>query len=219
MIVFAPAFLPSWNLMLDMPALALTLGALALFVRAATRQSIGWAVCAGLAAGLAAQTKYNGLIAFFLITCSIPVLYIRGGQNIDRKGSGSATSAAIAGTAVLLQERALRLRQRYRLTERLPSVADAERLELGLLLASEIVLGVGIMTGMATEYFIRGVVLTFDHKTVLTTVGFVVIGLLLIAHYLVGLRGRRAARIVLVGYLLVTLGYPGVKFVTDVLLR
>jgi len=81
------------------------------------------------------------------------------------------------------------------------------------------VLGVGIMTGMATEYFIRGVVLTFDHKTVLTTVGFVVIGLLLIAHYLVGLRGRRAARIVLVGYLLVTLGYPGVKFVTDVLLR
>ncbi len=129
------------------------------------------------------------------------------------------TLAAIAGTAVLLQERALRLRQRYRLTERLPSVADAERLELGLLLASEIVLGVGIMTGMATEYFIRGVVLTFDHKTVLTTVGFVVIGLLLIAHYLVGLRGRRAARIVLVGYLLVTLGYPGVKFVTDVLLR
>ncbi len=97
-------------------------------------------------------------------------------------------------------------------------MADAERLELGLLLASEIVLGVGILTGMANEYFDRGVVLTFDHKTVLTVVGFLVIGLLLIAHYQVGLRGRRAARIVLVGYLLVTLGYPGVKFVTDVLL-
>jgi ABC-type uncharacterized transport system permease subunit len=128
------------------------------------------------------------------------------------------TLAAIAGAAVLLQERALRHRQRYRLTERLPSVADAERLELGLLLASEIVLGVGILTGMATEYLSRGVVLTFDHKTVLTVVGFLVIGLLLAAHYRVGLRGRRAARIVLVGYLLVTLGYPGVKFVTDVLL-
>ena len=128
------------------------------------------------------------------------------------------TLAAIAGTAVLLQERALRNRQRYRLTERLPSVADAERLELGLLLASEIVLGVGIVTGMATEYFDHGVVLTFDHKTVLTIVGFLVIGLLLVAHYRIGLRGRRAARIALVGYLLVTLGYPGVKFVTDVLL-
>jgi ABC-type uncharacterized transport system permease subunit len=71
---------------------------------------------------------------------------------------------------------------------------------------------------MAIQYFSRGVVLTFDHKTVLTIVAFVVIGLLLAAHYRTGLRGRRAARIALVGYLLVTLGYPGVKFVTEVLL-
>lgn len=128
------------------------------------------------------------------------------------------TLAAIAGTAVLLQERALRHKQRHRLTERLPSVADAERIELRLLLASEAVLGIGILTGMATQYFIRGVVLSFDHKTVLTLGAFIVIGLLLVAHYRVGLRGRRAARIVLVGYLLVTLGYPGVKFVSEVLL-
>jgi ABC-type uncharacterized transport system permease subunit len=128
------------------------------------------------------------------------------------------TLAAIAGVAVLVQEWALRHRRRFGLTERLPSVADAERLELGLLLASEIVLGVGILTGMGTEYFIRGTLLTFDHKTVFTIVAFVVIGALLAAHYRVGLRGRRAARLVLVGYLLVTLGYPGVKFVTDVLL-
>lgn len=128
------------------------------------------------------------------------------------------TLAAIAGVAVLLQERALRRKQRHRLTERLPSVADAERLELRLLLAAEAVLGVGILTGMGTQYFSRGVVLTFDHKTVLTIVAFVVIGALLMAHYRVGLRGRRAARIALAGYLLVTLGYPGVKFVTDVLI-
>jgi ABC-type uncharacterized transport system permease subunit len=37
-------------------------------------------------------------------------------------------------------------------------------------------------------------------------------------HYRSGLRGRRAARVVLVAYLLLTLAYPGVKFVTDVLL-
>jgi len=128
------------------------------------------------------------------------------------------TLAAIAGVAVLVQEWALRHRRRYGLTERLPSVADAERIELGLLLAAETVLGLGILTGMGTLYFTRGTVLTFDHKTVLTIVAFFVIGALLAAHYRVGLRGRRAARLVLVGYLLVTLGYPGVKFVTDVLL-
>lgn len=128
------------------------------------------------------------------------------------------TLAAIAGAAVLMQERSLRTRRRHRLSQRLPSVADAERLELGLLLAAECVLGVGILSGIATQYFSNGTLLALDHKTVLTLIAFVVIGLLLIAHYRVGLRGRRAARLVLVGYLLVSLGYPGVKFVTDILL-
>lgn len=128
------------------------------------------------------------------------------------------TLAAIAGAAVLVQEWALRHRRRFGLTERLPSVADAEKLELGLLLAAETVLGLGILTGMGTQYVTNGAFLTFDHKSVLTIVAFFVIGILLIAHYRVGLRGRRAARLVLVGYLLVSLGYPGVKFVTDVLM-
>ena len=35
---------------------------------------------------------------------------------------------------------------------------------------------------------------------------------------ILGLRGRVAARGVLIGYLLLTLGYPGVKFVTDVVM-
>ena len=53
-----------------------------------------------------------------------------------------------------------------------------------------------------------GALLTFDHKTVLTVIAFIVIGALLAAHYRVGLRGRRAARLVLIGYLLVTLVNP-----------
>jgi ABC-type uncharacterized transport system permease subunit len=40
----------------------------------------------------------------------------------------------------------------------------------------------------------------------------------LAAHFWIGIRGRRAARIVLLAYLLITLAYPGVKFVTDVVL-
>ena len=41
---------------------------------------------------------------------------------------------------------------------------------------------------------------------------------LLIADRRTGVRGRRAARYVLLAYLLLTLAYPGVKFVTDVVL-
>ena len=47
---------------------------------------------------------------------------------------------------------------------------------------------------------------------------FVVIAALLIVHQRTGLRGQRAARVVLLAYLLLTLAYPGVKFVTDVMM-
>ena len=60
--------------------------------------------------------------------------------------------------------------------------------------------------------------MVFDHKTILTVTAFLVIGGLLIAQRVSGVRGRLAARFVLLAYLLLTLGYPGVKFVTDILL-
>jgi ABC-type uncharacterized transport system permease subunit len=59
----------------------------------------------------------------------------------------------------------------------------------------------------------------FDHKTVFAISAFVVIGALLIAHFRTGVRGRRAARLALLAYLLITLGYPGVKFVSEVLIN
>lgn len=127
------------------------------------------------------------------------------------------TVAAIAGAAVVVHEGALRRKKRFRILDRLPSVADSERLELNLLLAAEAVLGLGIISGMVLQYTLDGLILTFDHKTLFSLLAFAVIGILLIAHYKIGVRGRQAARIVLVGYLLITLGYPGVKFVTDIL--
>lgn len=61
--VLSPAVLPGLNLMLDVPALALALAAVAVFLRAGDRDSAALAVLAGLLAGLAAQTKYTGLLA------------------------------------------------------------------------------------------------------------------------------------------------------------
>lgn len=131
---------------------------------------------------------------------------------------GLLTLAAIAGLAVLIRERGMRSRKRGALSDLLPSVADAERLEVRLLVASEVVLGLGVLTGMGLQLLSTGSVLAFDHKTLLTVGGFVLIAVLLFAHFRTGLRGRKAARLLLVGYLLVTLGFPGVKFVQDVLL-
>jgi ABC-type uncharacterized transport system, permease component len=55
---------------------------------------------------------------------------------------GLATIAAVAGIAVLLQERALKQKRNSPLLQGLPAVADGERLFTSLLAAAEVVLGV-----------------------------------------------------------------------------
>jgi ABC-type uncharacterized transport system permease subunit len=128
------------------------------------------------------------------------------------------TVAAVAALAAFLQERALKARAPTALTRALPSIADCEHLVVRLLVIAEGVLAAGLATGMASLYREKGALLAFDHKSVLTVAAFLVLAGLLIGHFRLGVRGRQAARLVLVGYLLLTLGYPGVKFVTEVLL-
>jgi hypothetical protein len=60
--VLSPTFLPSLNLMLDVPALALSLAALVVFMKAVDRNSFGLAALAGLVAGVGMQTKYTGFV-------------------------------------------------------------------------------------------------------------------------------------------------------------
>ena len=61
--VLSPTILPCLNLMLDLPALALNLLAVVLFIRGCDRGGWGHAVAAGLVAALAIQAKYTGFLA------------------------------------------------------------------------------------------------------------------------------------------------------------
>ncbi|HYG85806.1 MAG TPA: cytochrome c biogenesis protein CcsA [Azospirillum sp.] len=128
------------------------------------------------------------------------------------------TLAAVASLAAFLQQRALKAKRPTALTRFLPPMAESEHLQVRLLAASEGVLGLGLATGMAVLYYEQGVALRLDHKTLLSLASFVVIGGLLFAHVRTGVKGRTAARLVLIAYLLLTLAYIGVKFVVDVLL-
>jgi len=131
---------------------------------------------------------------------------------------GLVTVAAVAALAAFIQDRALKLKRPNSLTHMLPSVTDCESLSVRLLGWGEVVLGVGLASGMATKFMETGDLLSFDHKTVLSFASFVIIGAILLAHHKTGMRGRKAARLVLLAYLLLTLGYVGVKLVTDVLM-
>ncbi|MGJ3260761.1 MAG: cytochrome C assembly family protein [Rhodospirillales bacterium] len=131
---------------------------------------------------------------------------------------GLATLAAVAAWAAFWQERALKRKDRPPLGGMLPSITDCDRLVTWFLATGETVLGLGLVTGVVLNAIAGGALLTPDHKTVFTLAAFAIIGVLLIAQAKYGLRGRKAARVVLLAYLLLTLGYPGVKFVTDVVL-
>jgi len=131
---------------------------------------------------------------------------------------GLVTIAAVAALGAVFQERALKIKRQTSLSRLLPSVADCDELVVRMLAVSEFVLALGLISGMALQFAESHHVLVFNHKSILTITAFAVIGGVLIAHYTNGLRGRKAARVVLLAYLLLTLGFPGVKFVSDVIL-
>jgi ABC-type uncharacterized transport system permease subunit len=129
------------------------------------------------------------------------------------------TLAAIAGTAVLLQERALKRRAQLGWTGRtLPPLAEAEGMQIRLLTWSAGLMAAALATGAANEVIETGEILAFTHKILLAFLAFALIVALLVLHHRTGFRGRHAARWLLVGYLLLLLAYPGVKFVKDVLI-
>ncbi|SDD74301.1 cytochrome c biogenesis protein CcsA [Rhodospira trueperi] len=130
---------------------------------------------------------------------------------------GLLTVAAVAALAAFLQERALKRKRPTRLTRLLPPVAESERVSVGLLAVTEGILGLGLVSGLALEYLSHGALLALDHKTLLSFLAFAVIGGLLAAHRWAGIRGRVAARTLLLAYLLLTLAFPGIKFIGLVL--
>ncbi|HEY2155346.1 MAG TPA: glycosyltransferase family 39 protein, partial [Isosphaeraceae bacterium] len=63
LVACSPAILPGQNFMLDVPALALGLAGLVVFIKGCDRGSWPQALAAGLLAGVAINTKWTGLLA------------------------------------------------------------------------------------------------------------------------------------------------------------
>ncbi len=131
---------------------------------------------------------------------------------------GLITLGSVAALAAILQERALKAKKQTLYLRALPSLSDCDSMVIKVLSLGEAVLIIGLLSGMALQISETGFLFSFNHKTVLSLTAFTVIACLLYAHFKFGLRGRKAARLVLLSYLFMTLGYLGVKFVTDVLL-
>ncbi len=126
--------------------------------------------------------------------------------------------AATAALAALIQDRALKRKVPLKRMKDLPSVLDCEGVQVRFLWLSAAVLILGMLTGTAINLAEERAALSLDHKTVFAFAALLVVLSLLYAHRTSGTRGRLVARFVLLAYIFVTLAYPGVKFVSDVLL-
>ena len=149
---------------------------------------------------------------------NIPMAWIGTHIFVSLATYGFITLAALAGLAATIQERAIRTKIRTKLTRQLPSVASSEKLLVNLLIACAILLSIGLVTGIASLYISTGYFLAINHKIILVLIVFVIILFVLFVHFNTGIRGRAAMRYVLLAYLFITLAYPGVKFVKDVML-
>lgn len=128
------------------------------------------------------------------------------------------TLAAIAAMAYIVQENALKNRRPNRWSRRLPPLRDSEYMLVGFLKWSAWVLVVGIFTGFALRQVEDQSLFYLDHKMLLTLLGFAVICALIFIHEKSTLRGRMAVRFVLGAWLLLTLAFPGVRFVSGYLI-
>lgn len=128
------------------------------------------------------------------------------------------TLSALAACGVLLEERAFKARTDSWSTRVLPPLAEVEGLQNALLKLAAILLLLALATGAANEFLAIGRAFEFNHKILLSFLSFGVVLILLVLHHRTGLRGRKAARWLLTGYLLLTLAYPGVKFVREILI-
>lgn len=173
-------------------------------------------------------TTYMMVLAFFAIfwqnipesrpLSSIEGNWIRAHILISVTTYALVTIASVSALAAFLQDRTLKIKNPSYLSRMLPSVAESESLLVRLLVIGEIILGLGLATGMAIHHQETGNLINWDHKAVLSLSAFSIIAILLAAHFYSGIRGRRVTRFALLAYLLLTLSYPGVKFVTDVLI-
>jgi len=101
----------------------------------------------------------------------------------------------------------------------LPPLLTLERLVFILIGAAFTVLTVTLAFGMVYSEAFLGRAMRFEHKTVFVILSWLVFGLLLIGRWRYGWRGRTALRWTLAGFVLLMLGYPGSRFVLEVLLH
>lgn len=101
----------------------------------------------------------------------------------------------------------------------MPPLLTLERFLFRLVGLGYALLTLTLLSGIIFSEELFGKPLTLTHKIVFSVLGWLVFGALLVGRYRYGWRGRVALRWILVGSVLLLLGYLGSKFVLEAILH
>ena len=130
----------------------------------------------------------------------------------------SITLAAVVSFSVYLSQKNLKNKQSNKITTLLPSINECNYIQTKLLIIAEAILICGFFSGLSLQYFSTSAISIIDHKAIFTILAMVVIAIILFLQERIGVRGKIAVRFIMLAYLLLTLAYPGVKFVAQIVI-
>lgn len=125
--------------------------------------------------------------------------------------------AAVQAAAILALEQQLH-RGLAATSGAMPPVLTLERWLFGLIAIGFVLLTATLASGVIFSESLFGKPVQFTHKTLFSGLAWLLFGVLLAGRWRWGWRGRTALRWVVVGSLLLLIGFAGSKFVLEVLL-
>lgn len=125
--------------------------------------------------------------------------------------------AAVQAAAMLALQQDLR-RGLASSSGAVPPILTLERWLFGLIFAGFLLLTATLASGVLFSEALFGRPMQFNHKTLFSVLAWLLFGVLLLGRWRFGWRGRKALRWVVIGSLLLLIGFAGSKFVLEVVL-
>jgi len=123
--------------------------------------------------------------------------------------------ATIQSLIYVYQERLIKNRTSSTMLLALPPLQTMEQLLFRLVAVGFALLSLTILSGIIFSQEIFGQAFTFKHHTVFAILSWLVFALLLFRRYQSSVRGSQAVKWVLIGFVLMQLGYFGTKLVSE----
>jgi cytochrome c-type biogenesis protein CcsB len=122
----------------------------------------------------------------------------------------------ITAIMYLLQEKQLKSKRSSFLLERLPSLEAAEEISYKSLWIGFFLLTLGMVTGMIWSKYLRGRYWSWDYKEIWAMVTWALYAVLLHGRMLSAWRGRKAAYLAILGFVLILFTFAGVSLIFKV---